>query len=377
MEAHVSTINQNPDGYLGAENHETENFRDKLETIGWRVGRLAVLPFIHRGLSTSPENYHPVRYAEVTPDISYTVETDTGEYPVHIYNRDCLGNRSDNPDIYLHMSLMVRPDQGFVAPMIKNLDRLAHEQNRGLVVIGAPASHGRGMNSFQLARFDLHSIVNDTHEAIDGIAETEQVELTRMVHTGASLGGYLSLVFADQTIAGRREESGKQPHIVELSLPVAPAGWSLSNKRRIKAAYQFLVLEPAHFVEKASHMNKPERDEYIRSFVKTVPYKEALPGAAKLAVNFLFSGDLEDTIQRLPRDYRVTAAAFNGDYITLPYLLKQHLNEKDFPNSKVHIIDGRHLSLDSYRKIFKGIIEPEINALYEESAKVKSAHTGA
>lgn len=371
METRISAINHASEEYLCAQSQENEGLREKLETMAWRVGRLAVSPFLQKSLTDNPEDYHPVRYAEVAPDISYKIECETGEYPVHIYNRDCLGDRSDNPDIYLHMSLMVRPDQGFVAPMIKNLEDLAREQERGLVVIGAPSSHGKAMRPTELMRLNLHSIVEDTHTAIDEVALAERVELTKMIHTGASLGGYLSLVFADQAIAEGREKFGLQPHIVELSLPVAPAGWSLNNKRRVKAGYQFLVLEPAHVVEKVSRMSKDERDGYVKSLIETVPFKEALPGVLKLGKNFLFDGDLEETIQRLPRDYRVTATAFDGDYITLPYLLKQHLNQEDFPNSKVHVIDGRHLSLDSNRKIFQGVIEPEINNLYDESTEAK------
>lgn len=340
------------------------SLRERAEQVTWQIARRMVRPLAHPNLSATPIDYRPVRHAVLNPDIDYAIDTPTGEYPVYIFNRDALGDRSEQADIVMHMSLAVRADQGFVSPSASMLEKVAREQDRALIMIGAPGSNGARVSLPELGRLHLPGILESSHMALDGVAEQEQADLTRAVHIGASLGGYLALSSADPELKGKRSVAGLPEHEVVASIPIAPAGWKLRPMQRLAAAGQFMLLEPAHVIDKAAQMTPDQREEYLRSMAETIPHCTAIPGIGKLALEFLWNGNLSEVVSRLPRNLKIRGVAFDGDHVTIPNHLYKSFMKRDFTDSNIKIIDGRHLSLASFRKVMAEVVRPALDEDY-------------
>ncbi|MCA9349257.1 hypothetical protein KC878_03930 [Candidatus Saccharibacteria bacterium] len=336
----------------------------RVEQVAWKLGRQFVRPFVNPGLTTVP-GYRPVRHVVLKPDKQFMAKTKAGVVPMYVFNPDALGDRSEASDIYMHMGLAVRADQGFIAPTIASLIPKIREQGRALVAIGAPATAGHFPTPAQLYRYNLGSTVEVTHDAIDRLAESERTELTWGVHFGPSLGGYLALTFADVGLALEREVAGKPAHEVTMSIPVAPAGWDLRRHQQLQTLFQFTVLEPAHVIDKAGAMEPDERGEYLTALKETRPHLSALSGISKLAVDFFFAGDLEQRIGNIPTDLPIRAIAFDRDLVTLPHVLVKYLEHGYFTDATVPVVDGQHLSLASMRKVMQEVVFAALDEEYD------------
>ena len=316
-------------------------------------------------LTEPTDDYRPQRFADLSPDIVFHIDTHLGNMPVYVFNADAYGTNTNHADIYHHQSLMVRADQGFVTPTLDSLSEIAEEQDRALIAIGAPGSGGRLVSPLKVAKTSLLGMAKATHQVIDVVEERMETDVGAQVHTGASLGGYLSLAMASEMSFAKRDELLLPERDVSMIIPIAPAGWKLRPHQVFNTLRQFTQHEVAHVFDKASYMDTDERLEYLQSLMLTVPLPTAVPTYLKLTADFLASGNLEQVIAGIPNDVVIRGVAFDGDYVTLPHVLYKHIQESGrFTDATIEVKVGRHMSLDSFRKVMASVVRPALEELY-------------
>lgn len=324
---------------------------------------------LHGSHLTPPTtDYDPIRRVVLRPDEVLDVKTDLGVMPAYIYNRDALGN-GDKPDLYSHSPLFTRADQGIQSPMIHSLDLLVNELDMGMVVIGAPGSSYIPPTPSQLNRTDLSGMVLATQQVIEGVADQTGEDLTRQIHRGSSLGGYITL--------GLCAESVNTGANIELAIPEAPAGWHLRHHidprksqvmGAIKQFWPILGPEVAHVLDSSHSIRIREGVEkqiqYFQALGETAPVPTAILTHLAITRAFLTGGNLEEVIADIPRDLRIRGVAFTEDFVTLPHVLTKHINAANgFTDAIIVTKVGAHLSLKSMRKVFETVTEEAIREL--------------
>lgn len=328
---------------------------ERTAILGYKLGGLFLkhatgrdLPFLY-----NPDRAPgPARHVELEPDMSLAIKTEQGSsHFVDIYGKEHLGKEGSLPPLVMIMPLSLPHNEGFQAPVIDYVQKHAQEQGRPVLVISSEGFGADSMKFSDVKDLDFDKMTDNIHDTLDKLEIQLGITLDRILTTGCSRGGTLSLMMATEEVAIRRQFSGKTNRIIEGVISVAPAGLRPLNtiKKKLKVAKQFVVNEPFHIIRKASNLSQEDMVDYGHTLIDSVPPLRALPAIGMTGLLFLRDTPLENIGQRINPETPVWVVTMQNDGITTPKYWKQEFGH--FTQSNVVTLPGHHVSIDSTAKV--------------------------
>jgi hypothetical protein len=330
--------------------------------LGYKISSLALSSLTNCELPYT-RNKHaeigPKRHAELKPDTSLLLETDSGsQHYVDIYGEEFLVDESNTmTPLVMIMPLSLPHNKGFQAPVIDQVQQYARSQERPVLVMSSEGFAGKQASLKQIIELSFEQMADNVHDILDKLEIEMNIDIPTIHATGGSRGGTLSLMIGASDTRERRERYGKKQRQVVGVVAVAPAGLRPLNSvsKKFKVAKQFVVNEPLHVIRKASSLEPEDLQDYTKTLLESAPNRSCLLSVGRTALLFLQRTPLENIGQRLDLDCKVRILTLKSDGITTPKYWADEFS--NFSDASIVTLPGHHMSIDSTRKVARNIVE--------------------